>query len=366
MQPAPSSSMSGIASSLKKNRKIPAQQLSGSRISGGLLGLVIFSFPIVVILAIFLGTVDLETAETLFALFGEGSQRTDTIIAFQRLPRVIVGLLVGVHFALSGALLQAITRNPLADPTILGVSQGATLAVMLFLMFAVYAGNSDGSQLFTIPLEYLPLAGCLGGLIAGFAVYLLSWQSGLSPLRLTLMGIALGAVLHALAMGLLAGWGSTRMESILLWMSGSLYARGWDHLIYLLPWTVASLFFLPLLRRPVRLLQLEDDCATSFGLSVPLWRSLALAVGAGLAASAVGVVGPVGFIGLVVPHLARYLSRGTNQHFYIPIVALLGAGLVVGSDLIGRLLLSPNEVPVGIIAALLGVPVFLVLLRRYG
>ncbi|WP_020591738.1 FecCD family ABC transporter permease [Kiloniella laminariae] len=363
MPHAPSSGISPVA---KGHEKPQIQKISGSPTSSWALGLVLLCVPLVVILAIFLGTVDLESTDTLLALLGDGSQRSDTIIASQRLPRVIVGLLVGVHFALSGALLQAITRNPLADPTILGVSQGATLAVMLFLMFAVYAGNSDGSQLFAIPVEYLPLAGCFGGLVAGFAVYLLSWQSGLSPLRLTLMGIALGAVLHALAMGLLAGWGSTRMESILLWMSGSLYARGWDHLVYLLPWTLASLFFLPLLRRPLHLLQLEDDCAASFGLSVPLWRSLALAVGAGLAASAVGVVGPVGFVGLVVPHLARILCRGNNERYYIFIVALLGAGLVVGSDLIGRLLLSPDEVPVGIIAALLGVPVFLVLLRRYG
>ena len=347
--------------------KIPVQQfsipqswLSRSIPYLSLLGLIALS-----LFAVFHGAVDLKPSDIFQVIAGEGEQRAEIIFTTLRVPRVIIGLIIGVHFALSGALLQAITRNPLADPTILGVSQGATLAVMLFLMFAVYAGHSDNSRLFSIPLEYLPLVGCFGGLVAGFAVYLLSLRGGLSPMRLTLMGIALGATLHALAMGLLAGWGSSRMESILLWMSGSLYGRGWDHLIYLLPWTCAGFLFFPLLRRPINLLQLEDDSAASFGLSVTLWRSLALAVGAGLAASAVGVVGPVGFIGLIVPHLARYITKGIPR-YYPMMVAVLGAALVVGSDMIGRLLLAPNEVPVGIIAALLGVPVFLSLLRRYG
>ncbi|RED44850.1 FecCD family ABC transporter permease [Aestuariispira insulae] len=318
-----------------------------------------------VTLAVFLGAAGLTAGEVWTALMGEGDRRTDTIISHIRLPRVLTGMVIGLHFALSGALLQAVTRNPLADPTILGVSQGATLAVMIFLLITVYWDSTDGSILFAIPVEYLSLVGCAGGLVAGLAVFLLSMRGGLSPMRLTLMGIALGAVLHALALGILAGWGSTRVESLLMWMSGSLYARGWQHLLYLLPWTVLAFGCLPLLRRPIGLLQLDDAAAASFGLSVQAYRSLVLAVAAGLAASAVGVVGPVGFVGLVVPHLARFLA-GPDGRFYLAMVALLGAGLTVGADLLGRTIMAPGEVPVGVVTTLLGAPFFLFLLRRYG
>lgn len=320
---------------------------------------------LLLIMAVLFGAVGLPVESVVAVLSGHGEHSAEIIISNLRVPRALTAILVGIHFSLAGAILQAVTRNPLADPSILGVSQGAVLAVVVFLLFTVFIGNSDGSQLFTLPVQYLSLVGTIGGLFTGLLVYALTLRHRLSPLRLTLMGIAVGATLQAIAIGIVAGWGSTRVESLLLWISGSLYARGWTHFFYLLPWTILGVVLMPLLQRPYFLLQMEDSAATSFGLSVIRYRTLAFAIASGLAASAVGVVGPVGFIGLVVPHIARSLV-GRDSRSYFIMTALLGAAFVLGADLLGRLLFAPEEIPVGLVSSVLGAPLFLYLLRRNG
>ncbi len=148
-------------------------------------------------------------------------------------------MLAGIHFALAGLLLQSITRNPLADPSLMGVSQGAMLAVSGFLVFSVYSHEAGSTTLQELPVASLPLVGTAGGLAAGALIYLIAFRRDLGPLRITLCGIAVGAVLHAIGIGLMAGWGSGRLEVLLEWFSGSLYARSWQHALFLLPFTVA-------------------------------------------------------------------------------------------------------------------------------
>ena len=321
--------------------------------------LVLMSF----VAAVFLGVVDIPASDVIAVLTGGGSQEARSIIMDIRLPRIVTGILAGIQFALAGLLLQTITRNPLADPSLMGVSQGATLAVTLFLLFTVYAHNPDSYAVQELPVAWLPVAGMAGGMAAGGIIYLMAFRLDLSPLRITLCGIAVGAVLHAVAIGLIAGWGSARIEILLEWLSGSLYARSWDHAIFLLPFTIAGLAVLPLVYRPLVLLQFDASVARSFGLSYRKQFSLVLLVSCALAASAVGAVGPIVFVGLVVPHLARFLA-GRHFPLVLPLTVVLGAVIVTLGDLIGRLAGHADEVPIGVVTALVGVPVLLALLRK--
>lgn len=318
---------------------------------------------LLVVAAIFLGVVNMPPAEVMAVLLGRGSADASLIIGDIRIPRVLTGVLAGIHFAVAGLLLQTITRNPLADPSIMGVSQGATLAVTVFLFLTVYMFNNDPNILYRLPVQWLPLVGCVGGALAGGLVYVLAFRHGLNPLRVTLCGIAVGAVLHASAMGVIAGWGTARLEIVMQWLSGSLYARSWDHVLFLLPFTVLGLLALPLLRRSTDVLRFDEDVARSFGLDYRRQFSLVLLVACGLAASAVGTVGPLIFVGLVIPHLARFLAV-QRFNLVLPLTVVLGAGIVTLGDLVGRLIGGPEEIPIGVITAISGAPVLLALLRR--
>ena len=329
----------------------------------GILALTLLAVGLILV-AVFLGVVDVPTTEVIATLTGNGSEQSDLIILTIRLPRILTGILTGIHFAVAGTLLQSITRNPLADPTIMGISQGATLAVTVFLFFAVYRFNSDANALYTLPVSWLPLVGCVGGLLSGIVIYSLAIAKRMAALQLTLCGIAIGAFLHAIAMGIVVGWGSSRFEIVMQWLSGSLYARGWEHVLFLLPFTMAGLAVLPMLYRPVLMLRFDEDVARSFGLSYRLYFTLTLGVASILAASAVGAVGPLIFVGLVVPHLARFVA-GRHFALVIPFAGLIGAALVTGADLAGRLFGGPEEIPIGVVTALAGAPFLFFLLRRY-
>lgn len=280
-----------------------------------------------------------------------------------RLPRVAIGVVVGIHLAVSGHLLQSATRNPLTDPNVLGIAGGAMLAVMIFLLFTVYWGQTDGSKLTSYPVAPLPFVALAGGLTAAALTYLVAWRSGATPLRLVLSGIAIGITFQALGLGIFAAWGSTRMETVLLWLSGSLYARGWEHALHLLPWTIAGLVALPLMVAKLDLLSIGDEAAATLGVNVGAVRLAAIALATVLASSAVAIVGPLGFVGLITPHAARRLV-GSSLARSLPISALLGALLVTLGDLVGRIVTPPAEIPVGAVTALVGVPIFLVLLGR--
>ncbi|MCO6188508.1 iron ABC transporter permease [Rhizobium sp. L1K21] len=316
-----------------------------------------------VALSIFLGVVDIPPQQVIDALLGNGAASAHSIIIDIRLPRIATGVLAGIHFAVAGLLLQSITRNPLADPSIMGILQGATLTVTLFLLFTVYLQNSGSHALPALPLEWLPFIGMLGGLAAGGVIYALAFMRNIGPLRITLCGIAVGAVLHALAIGLIAGWGSARIEVLLEWLSGSLYARNWQHALFLLPFTIVGLVALPFIRRPLELLRFDEAVSQSFGLSYRRQFSFALFLSCLLAASAVGVVGPIVFVGLIVPHLARFFCRGATA-LVLPMTITLGAVIVTLGDLAGRLFGQAEEIPIGVVTAICGAPLLILLLRK--
>lgn len=267
-----------------------------------------------------------------------------------RLPRTIVAALVGMNLAMAGAILQAVMKNPLADPHIIGISSGAGLSgILIIVLFPA--------------LEYLitPVA-FIGAMLAAVCIYLLAWKNGIRPLRIILAGVAVSAFLGAGISAILILY-SDRVHGALMWMVGGLSARSWPHVEIILPYAIIGFILAMIGSRHLNILQLGDDIARGLGVNVELTRILLTAIGALLAASAVSVAGLLGFVGLIVPHTARLLV-GSDYRFLIPSSALLGIAVVTYSDTFARVAFAPMELPVGIFMAVLGAPFFLFLLRK--
>ena len=296
------------------------------------------------------GSVDIPCAEIAAALGGVRDTAHAQIFWNIRLPRTIVAALVGVNLALSGAILQAILRNPLADPHIIGISSGAGLAG-IFIMLVL-----PGAAWFITPAAFG------GAMFAALLIYLLAWRDGIRPTRVILAGVAVSAFLGAGISAMMILY-SDRVHSALMWMVGGLSARSGPHVEMLLPYTVgAGLLALAAAQR-LNILLLGDDMARGVGLAVERTRVMLTALAALLAASAVSVVGLLGFVGLIVPHAAR-LMVGADHRVLLPAAALLGIAVLTLSDTAARLLFAPLELPVGILMAVIGAPFFLYLLRR--
>lgn len=283
-------------------------------------------------------------------LLNPGTDPRSQIIWNIRMPRTIVGALVGINLSLSGAILQAIMRNPLADPHIIGISSGAGLAgVVIMILFPA--------------MEYLitPVA-FVGAMLAAVCIYILAWKNGIKPVRIILAGVAVSAFLSAGISGLMIFY-SDRVHGALMWMVGGLAARSWPHVQIILPYAVLGLVLALASAAYLNILQLGDEMARGLGVNVEVTRIILTAIAALLAASAVSVVGLLGFVGLVVPHAARLLI-GSDYRFLLPASAFLGVAIVTLSDTFARVVFAPIELPVGIIMAFLGAPFFLFLLRR--
>ncbi|MCH2153542.1 MAG: iron ABC transporter permease [Phycisphaerales bacterium] len=313
--------------------------------------LVVVLIVIGLIASLALGAVDIPLVDVIKVLTGSG-EKTDTQIILQsRLPRSIAAVLVGCNLAISGTLLQAVTRNPLADPGLIGVTAGAALAATIVL--AVLPSSAI----------LLPIVAFAGAMIAAVVVYVVSWRpgAGSSPMRMILAGVAVNAVLGAV-IGLLMTAFADRIPAMMFWTSGSFNGRGWGHVDMLWPYTVAGVGLALWIRPRLAVMELGDDAAVTMGVPVERTRLIAFAAAALLAGSAASVAGLVGFIGLVVPHLMRLLLGG--NYGLIPVSAVAGGALLLWSDLVARLALAPAEMPVGVITGLIGGPYFIYLLYR--
>lgn len=314
--------------------------------------MVFFLFLAIVggVVSIMLGSVSIPINEILSALTGSGAGMHAEILQNIRLPRTIVAALVGINLALSGAILQAIMKNPLADPHIIGISSGAgLLGILVMLTMPAY------SYLVT-PAAFL------GAMGAAMLIYILAWKNGIRPIRIILAGVAVSAFLSAFISALMILY-SDRVHSALMWMVGGLSARSWPHVAMLWPYTLVGGILALFAARHLNILQLGDEMARGLGLPVERTRLMLTAVAALLAASAVSVVGLLGFVGLIVPHAAR-LMIGSDYRCLLPASAILGAATLMYSDTFARMAFAPVELPVGIIMAVLGAPFFLFLLRR--
>lgn len=296
------------------------------------------------------GAVDVPLSEIWPALTSAEDSEARQIIWNLRLPRVLTGMLVGACLAMAGAFLQGVFRNPLSDPGIIGVSSGGGLAAVVIMI------------LFPAQIVLLPIAAFAGALAAALVIYLLAWKGGASPVRLILAGVAVNSLLGA-AMTALMLLNSEKVQSVLPWMSGSLNGRSWQHFETLLPYAAIGIVVSFFLLKQANLLILGDDAAKVLGQRVETSRLLIVLVSTFLAGAAISIVGMVGFVGLVVPHIVRLLV-GSDYRILLPVSAIGGAALVVAADNAARTLFDPIEFPVGILLALLGAPFFLYLLRK--
>jgi iron complex transport system permease protein len=268
--------------------------------------------------------------------------------------------------AMSGAILQGVTRNPLADPHILGVSSGAGLVAVAGIVFWPNLSSSylPVDVLGTRVALFAPLQplSVLGGLTAGGIAYAMAWRGGVSPTRLALAGIAVTSMLTAVISAILVT--STFSAQIgLHWLIGGLLGRNWNDFYHLMPFFVVGTIASVLVSRQLNVLAVGDEIATSLGQHVERTRLLLVALAALLASAAVSIAGLIGFIGLIVPHFVR-LIIGNDYRFLIPTSALFGAVLLVLADTVARMIIEPQELPVGVITAVLGGPVFIMLVRR--
>lgn len=298
-----------------------------------------------------LGSISLSIPELVRTVFGEGNALHEQIVFGLRLPRLLVAALAGGSLAASGLLLQGVVRNPLAGPEIIGITSGAGVSALTVLILFPET-----------PLMLIPLAALAGAFAAFAVVYLASWQGGVSPTRLALVGLAVSAFCAAI-INVLIVQADVRVAQALVWLSGSIYARGWQE--------VGNLIFWPLLLLPVAfyvarwldLLALGELLPTALGLPLERARAIVLTLAVALAAAAVSIVGTISFVGLIAPHVARLLG-GHRHRRLLPLAVLLGALLVVSADILGRVLLAPKQIPAGLVTAVLGAPYFLWLLWR--
>lgn len=305
-----------------------------------------------IMLALSVGSDFIHPVTVLNELFGYGTGEYLFTIQTLRLPRVLLALLVGMALAISGLILQGLIRNPLAAPDIIGVTSGASVGAMIFL---VYFG--------TVSIHYLPLAAIIGGGIVSSIIYLLSWKKGVTPIRIVLIGIGISALMKGIVTMLIVTGEEIRTTRAYIWLTGSLYGANMQDVYLLLPWVVILILLTFVMARVINVKELGDDIALGVGVRVQVYRLLFLLISVMLAGSAVAFVGGIAFVGLVAPHISRMLV-GRSFAALIPISAIVGSIIVIFADIIGRTAFLPKDLPAGVFTAAIGAPFFIYLLFR--
>lgn len=304
------------------------------------------------VLSITLGAADISAGTVFAALFQFDGSFDHLIIRTVRLPRVLAGAVVGAALAVAGAIMQGLTRNPLASPGILGINAGASFAVVLAVLLL-------GSP----PLSSYALFAFIGAAVAAVFVYALGsvGRGGATPLKLTLAGAVFAAFVSSFTTAILIMDQNT-LDQVRFWTAGSLAGREMPLLVQTAPYIFVGLLGALLLGRQITTLSLGDDVAAGLGQNTGWLKLLAAATVVLLAGGAVALAGPIGFVGLVVPHVVRFLV-GVDYRWILPYAALVGAILVTLADIGARLVIRPQELPVGVMMALLGAPFFIYLAR---
>ncbi|MFT8321974.1 MAG: iron ABC transporter permease [Bacillus sp. (in: firmicutes)] len=286
-------------------------------------------------------------------LFSPDQSELSIILHDIRLPRLLITILVGASLAVAGAMMQGMTRNPLASPSVLGVNAGASFVVVLMTV------------LFPAVTGYLLIgSGFLGGLISASLIFMMSFvfKGGSIEVKIALVGIAIQALFSSATQSLLL-FNEDSINKILIWLAGMLAGTTWDDVRLLFPISVTALIASFLLANSLSILALGDDVAKGLGQRTILVKVLVTFLVVLLAGSTVATVGPIGFIGLIVPHLVRFLV-GIDYRKILPLSALFGANLLLIADVLSRFISFPSETPVGIVTALIGTPYFIYLARK--
>ncbi|MCM3653118.1 iron ABC transporter permease [Metabacillus litoralis] len=303
-----------------------------------------------IIISITVGAADIDLSMVFKSFFEVNLSKEQLIIQTLRLPRAIIGALVGANLAVAGALMQAITRNSLASPQVFGVNAGASFFIVT--AFAFFPTLSSPSLVFSA---------FIGAAVGGITVYSFASGGGMTHVKLALAGIAVHFLLSSLTQGIIIF--NEQAKDVLYWLVGSINGKSWTHVTIILPWSLSGLLIALLFSRSISILVLGESTAQGLGQRVDRIRILAGILVIILAGSSVAVAGPVGFIGLIVPHIVRKLVGGDYRRI-IPFSALFGALLLVYADILARFIAYPFESPVGIVTAIIGAPFFLYLARR--
>nr|WP_235827907.1 iron ABC transporter permease [Brevibacillus migulae] len=303
------------------------------------------------------GTIKLSALTMLQTLLGYGSPE-DSMVLFQyRLPRILITMLAGIGLGVSGAILQGVTRNLLADPGILGLHAGASFGLIIFVTFF---GAMEG------PISLLiPLFTFAGGVLAAVLIVWLAYDRhrGVVPIRLILIGIAVAAGFSAVSLFLSLRLEDTTYTFASRWLLGNVWGRDWSNVWALAPWILLIVPYVFFQARTLNAFTLGDEVAAGLGTSVQPKRLLLLAAAVALSSASVAMAGGIGFIGLVAPHLARRLVGPMHEHFLL-VAALIGLVILVMADTIGRTWFLPSSIPAGVIVAAVGAPYFLYLLTK--
>lgn len=305
------------------------------------------------VLAIALGAKKIPFADVFQSIVAyDHTVSTHQVIQSIRLPRVLAAMATGAGFAVSGAIIQGISRNPLADSGILGLNAGAGIMLVIAMVFLPTLTFTDSLWLCVVG------AGLGAGLV--FSVGLLS-KRGLTPIRLVLAGAAISAMLTALSEGI--GIFFSVAQQVAFWYGGGLSGISMAHLRQMLPWMLLALCLAIVISKPITILAVGDETAEGLGVNSKLIKKLSLLAAFMLAGISCALAGSVSFVGLIAPHLVRYIV-GIDYRYIIPLSAVMGAIVVVLADLVARIVNAPYEIPVGAVIAVIGVPFFLFLARK--
>lgn len=298
------------------------------------------------------GGMSIPFRETLLSLVGMNEEASDLIIMQFRLPRILAAILIGAALAVAGAVLQGIIRNPLASPDLLGVTGGASVAVVAFM--TLFTGYS---------IHWVPAIAVAGAFLTAIINYVLAWKRGISPFRLVLIGIGISTAMGALTMFLLISGPAYLAAQVLNWMTGSIYGTNWTYIEVLWPWVAIFIPLSFLYAKELNVQALGETTAVGLGSRLQLSRMVLLFYSVALAGAAVGIAGMISFIGLLAPHMARRLV-GHSYKLIIPLSAVLGAMILLLADLAGRMLFLPLDIPAGVFTAGIGAPFFMYLLFK--
>lgn len=320
--------------------------------------LVLFALMLLTaIIGLGLGYSSITVDRIIPTLLGQGSFKEEFILFSVRLPRMIVTLLAGMALSLSGAILQSITRNELADPGIIGINSGAGAAIAVFFLFLPVDAGSF--------IYMLPLVAFGGAILTALLIYLLSYRKheGMQPVKLVLTGVGFSMALSGLMVVLISGSERDKVDFIAKWLAGSIWGTDWPFILAILPWLIILIPFTLFKAQRMNLLGLSEPVSVGVGLSIERERLLLLLTAVALAASAVSVTGGISFIGLMGPHIAKALV-GPRSQLYVPIAVLIGGWMLMLADTIGRNLADPGGIAAGIMVALIGAPYFVYLLLK--
>ena len=307
------------------------------------------------------GTYKVSPLEVINTLLGKGTRLQNTAILNIRLPRLLVGIAVGVALSTAGAILQTITKNDLVDTGIIGINAGAAVMAVIFI---TYSTGNYYNKLGEFSIFVLPFMAIIGAAITSFIIYILCSKGGIMrPKRLLLIGIALNAGLNAFITFFTSRGGVGDYNRVLVWTSGSLWGSGWNYAKVIIP-IVTIMFIIVLLNhKKLDILNLSDELAISLGLNIQKERKKFLSLAVILSGTATAFAGNIGFLGLISPHIARKLVGSYHKNF-VPVSAMISVIIILIADGVSRNLFSPIEIPVGITVSIFGVPYFIYLMMK--